>query len=348
MSFFDGKISGITRFRIDEDLSQFDELIMKGAFRALFPENSAQNIGFVSINDCLDSELTTEKTLLADYRVFSLRIDRRVIPPSTMKIRLLEKTKEFLAETGQKRLYREQRENIRESIQADLWKKIPPVTDVYDVAIDWSTGIVYLSTLTSSVIDKFADIFKEAFGIYVKPYDVVSREEIEKVSGGTTAPIGRDFLTWLWFRSNLHDGLIEINNWKYTVSFVNRIVFEFDAGEYTETVVCSGVNPEIKEAKEALRQDKKIKEARIRIENEQGDTWTFGFKADSFKFQSVKLPTSADEDEETPEGRNLERLGLMSALTDRMDDLFEMYLQLRLSPDWPEEVAAMHAWAMEE
>ena len=79
MSFTNGRISGITRLQIkDADfyLPEFDDQIQKMAFRNIFVENATQNVGFVNINDPLDSELYIEKTLLADYRVFALRIDR--------------------------------------------------------------------------------------------------------------------------------------------------------------------------------------------------------------------------------------------------------------------------------
>lgn len=351
MGFFNGRISGIKRFKIEEGISiPYDEAIMKGAFRNFFPENATHNVGFVSINDCLDSDLTEDKTLLADFRVFSFRIDRRVIPPSTLKIRMLEREKEFLEETGQKRLYREQRADIKEAIEIALLKTIPPVTDIYDVAINTAAGIVYFSTLSNTAIDKFSDAFKAAFGFYLQPYEVLTKEESEKATGATTAPVGRDFLAWLWFKSQQDDGKVAIDQHSFTtVNFNNRVVFEFEGGELTETVCCTGRDLDsIKEAKESFRQGKKIKDARITIENENSDNWAFSYKGDSLQFQSVKLPMTADTDEETPEGRNLDRLFLMTSLTDTMDNLLKNYVDLRLSEEWPAEVSAMQEWAEED
>jgi len=350
MSFLNGRISGITRLQINGDdvsfpLFDFDEQIKKLAFRNLFLENQNQSIGFVSINDCLDSDLTPEKTLLGDYRVFSLRVDQRVIPPSSLKIRILEETKKMLAETGQKRLFREQRENIKEAAEVELLKKVPPLTNIHDVAINITSGIVYLSSTTGTVIDVFADAFKEAFGIALWPYEVVGKEEIEKVTGGTTASIGRDFLTWLWFKSQQDEGVISIGDCDYTVSFNNRIVFEFEGGELTQTVSCSGKYLEsFAEAKEAFRQGKKIKDARIKIENGDGAVWEFAYKGDSSTFRSVKLPMTEYAEEETPEGRNLDRLCLMATLIETVDELFLMYLELRNSQGWTAELSQMKTW----
>jgi DNA recombination-dependent growth factor C len=170
MSFTNGRISGITRLQIKDaagfSFPEFDDQIQAMAFRK---ESATQcvvsNVGFVNINDPLDSELTTEKTLLANYRAFSLRIDRRVVPPSTLKIRIMEETKKILQETGQQCLYREQREDLRARVELELLSKVPPVTEIYDIAIDTLTGIVYVASVTAKVVDTFLDAFKEAFGI---------------------------------------------------------------------------------------------------------------------------------------------------------------------------------------
>jgi len=352
--FFVGSVSGITRLQIegyssdqvDPKLESFDEQIKKGAFRSIFPENAEKNIGFVSIYDCLDADLSPEKTLLGDYRAFSLRIDRRAIPASSLRIRILEETKKHLQETGQKRLYREQREAIKEAVSLELLKNIPPVTALYDVAINMVSGTVYVSFLTTKIIQEFMDIFKEAFGLSLQFRDAVGREDLEK-SGLSLLTVGREFMTWLWFKSQQKDGWICLNREDYAVNFTRRIALESGEGESTETVVCSGRNFDLNEAKEALRQGKKIKEARIKIEKDAA-AWEFGYKGDSFQFQSVKLPMSAEvEENETPDGRNLDRLFMVAAITETMDELFKMYLRLRVSSDWAAEFSAMLAWAEE-
>jgi recombination associated protein RdgC len=263
-----------------------------------------------------------------------------------MKIRVLEETKKYLQESGQKRLYREQRERIREAVRTELLKNIPPVTAIYDVAINTTSGIVYVSFLTNKLIQEFMDIFKEAFGLRVKFFDLVSNEDLEK-AGLSLMTVGREFMTWLWFKSQQRDGKIAMNGEDYAVNFVRRMALESGEGEMTETVVCSGVNFDLNEAKEALRQGKKVKDARLRIEKD-GTAWEFGYKGDSFQFQSVKLPMSAEvEENETPEGRNLERLFMVSAMIDVMDELFKTFLRIRISTEWAQELSAMLAWAEE-
>jgi hypothetical protein len=192
------------------------------------------------------------------------------------------------------------------------------------------------------LIQEVMDVFRKAFRVNTKFFftELAGKEDLDKV--------GREFTTWLWFKSRQKDGQITMNGEDYTVNFIRRMVLESGAGEMTETVVCSGLNFDLNEAKGALRQGKKVKDARIRIEKDS-TAWEFGYKGDSFQFQSVKLPVSAEVGEnETPEGRNLERLFMISSLTDVMDELFKMFLLLRMSTEWEREKAAMWAWIEEE
>jgi len=348
--FFVGNISGITRLQIDGDnvsLPMFDEQIKKAAFDDFFPVNAEKNVGFVSANDCLDANFTTETTLLGDYRVFSLRVDRRTVPASAMKIRVLEETKKYLQESGQKRLNKEMREQIKEAVRTELLKNIPPVTAIHDVAINTVTGVVYVSFLTNKLIQEFADIFKESFEGQIKLFEqMVKNDDLEK-AGLSLVTVGREFMTWLWFKSQQGNGKIAVNGEDYDVHFIRRISLESGEGEMAGTVVCSGADFDLNEAKEALRQGKKVKNARIRIEKDDM-VWEFGYKVDSFQFQSVKLPVSAEVGEnETPEGRNLERLFMVSALMDVMDGFFKTFLQLRLSTEWADELSAIRCWADE-
>ncbi|MFB3924525.1 MAG: hypothetical protein ACE14T_00595 [Syntrophales bacterium] len=161
--------------------------------------------------------------------------------------------------------------------------------------------------------------------------------------------LGREFLTWLWFKSEERNGTVALADGDVEVLFVQRIVLESGDGEYAETVVCNGRHCSLKEGKAALREGKRVKEARIRLSRETGE-WEFTFKADRFHFQSLKLPRTAAEDEENDrDGRILERIFLLETAVSIMDKLFSLFLDRRLSPDWTaQELRRMKKWAMQD
>lgn len=129
------------------------------------------------------------------------------------------------------------------------------------------------------------------------------------------------------------------------VVFVRRLVLEAGEGEYAETIVCQGLHADLKEGKEALRQGKKITAARLRMAHDKAE-WEFTFKADRFHFQTMKLPSVAeDEGEESDrEGQILERIYLIENAAGMMDQLFRSFLELRHSNGWGDEQTRLQKW----
>ena len=147
--------------------------------------------------------------------------------------------------------------------------------------------------------------------------------------------IGREFLTWLWFKSEERNGRIKMSETEEVeLHFLKRISLEAGEGEYSQGVVCHGIHAELKEGKEALRQGKKVKEAGIKLIHNQNE-WEFSFKADSFHFQSLKLPIQDwQETPEDPSGSLLERIYLIENAVKTIDSLYESFLQIRYSTQW--------------
>jgi len=171
-----------------------------------------------------------------------------------------------------------------------------------------------------------------------------------EASGKDFSFLGREFLTWLWFKSEQRGGAIMLpGEGDVVVAFVRRIILSSGEGEYSETVSCQGLHSDLKEGKEALRKGKKIKEARIKLDINT-DEYEFTFKADSFQFQTMKLPTSLTmtEEEEDKEGRILERIYQTEAAVGTMETFFSLFLEKRLSPAWQsEEIPLFKKWLAE-
>ncbi|HDQ93300.1 MAG TPA: hypothetical protein ENN89_04170 [Synergistetes bacterium] len=159
--------------------------------------------------------------------------------------------------------------------------------------------------------------------------------------------LGREFLTWLWFKSEERNGAVAVpKSGDVQVLFLRRIVLESGQGEYSETVVCSGLHADLSEGKEALRTGKKVREARVKL-GIGSDEWEFTFKADGFLFQSMKLPSGFEDadDELEQEGRVLDRVGSMNRIVTTMERLFLSFLELRRSAAWlSQEALRMEKW----
>jgi recombination associated protein RdgC len=362
MGLLKGTLS-FSLYRLEGSLpAQADDYIARQlkafAFRNISLTSEEKAIGWTSIENVLETDFEGAKYIWGDYLMLALRIDRKTVPPSLLKIRLLEAEQDFLAETGQKRIYREQRDDLRERVHLELFSKSQPIPAFYEFCWSLSQKTLLLCSLSEKVIDDFQDFFKQTFSLSVYPYTpwdplwldeelssklaLAEKETMPDAAATSGLPavdrtsLGREFLTWLWFKSEERNGVISLpGTGDIELLLVRRLVLESGDGEYAETVVCQGMHSDLKEGKEALRQGKKIKEARIRLDKDE-DTWEFTLKADRFSFQSLKLPVMTDklDDQEDRDGAILERIYLVETATKTMTQLFRLFLEIRLSPNW--------------
>lgn len=344
----------------------FDERIRKNAFQSLWRTAEEKATGWTGLEDPLDTDFPYAAYAQGRYLLFSLRIDRKSIAPSLLRLRTTEAERNKLMETGQKKLYREQREAIREAVRLELLGRTLPVPSCFEICWSVKDHTLTFCSLSDKVFEELQTLFRDSFQLALSPYvpwEPPPGSAAPLPSGGIHPAIdppplpalppgvdplliGREFLTWLWFKSEERNGRIQIPTvGECEVFFIRRLVLESGDGEYAETVVCQGLHADLKEGKEALRQGKKITAARLRLAHDRTD-WEFTFKADRFHFQSMKLPTipEKDGDELDREGQLLERIDLVEKAAEMMDRLFRSFLERRISPDWDGELTRMHRW----
>ena len=71
----------------------------------------------------------------------------------------------------------------------------------------------------------------------------------------------------------------------------------------------------------------------------------FTFKVEDFTLGSLKTPkVEKPEEDDDPDAMLLEKIYLMEVCLGLLDSLYARFLQLRLSPQWQQEVADMRQW----
>jgi len=343
----------------------FNERIRRYAFQTVWRTTDEKAAGWTSVENGLDTDFPYASYAQGRYMLFSLRIDRKSVAPSLLRLRILEAERKQLAESGQKKLYREQREAIRESVRLELLGKTLPIPAFHEICWSVPDNILTFCCLSDKVVGELQELFKESFSLGLAPYapwdvegtganprDAAAGSGSRALSSSPLPPgvdpltVGREFLTWLWFKSEERSGMIRLSGGDESeVIFVRRLVLEAGEGEYAETIVCQGLHADLKEGKEALRQGKKISAARLRMSYDKAE-WEFTFKADRFHFQSMKLPAAPESEGEEAdrEGQILERIYLIEKAAGMMDQLFRSFLDIRLSEGWGKEQARMQKW----
>jgi recombination associated protein RdgC len=343
--------------------SKFTEMVHRQIRRHAFQDVAAgmqeKIMGWTGIETVLDTDFHRSSYVWGDYMLFSLRIDRRTVPPSLLKVRALEAEQQHMKQTGQKKIDKTTREQIRESLHQDLLRSIPPTPSFYEVCWSVTEGRLLFTCLSEKILQDFQDLFRASFDLTPLPFvpwnpkdfDKETARKIEALQMADTRGIdakalGREFLTWLWFKSEERNGMIVIPGVGETeIHFIRRLVLESGDGEYSESVVCQGMHADLREGREALRHGKKIREARLQLVRDAA-AWEFTFKADQFQFQSLKMPVVMDFDDrqESRDSRILERIYLLETVIRCMDQLFVLFFNLRHSDAWQQECVRMEKW----
>ncbi len=161
--------------------------------------------------------------------------------------------------------------------------------------------------------------------------------------------LGREFLTWLWFKSEKTGGTIEISGGKFVeVLFLDRMTLDLAGADTPQTVSLKGEHSGLREGMAALREGKKIEEARVSVR--AGDnTFTMLLKGTWFSFGAFRtppvLPQGEADPDEGPEARFLEKAALIEEGMEIVDSLFEHFVKLRISDQWEStELPEMRKW----
>jgi hypothetical protein len=163
--------------------------------------------------------------------------------------------------------------------------------------------------------------------------DLVTRIEQNRFAG-------REFLLWLWFESVLFEtNLAPTGEPTCALWLETRMTLSLDKDESLLKSATPGALPE---AREALRQGKLPREARLRLTS--GDReYAWLFKADTLSLGTLQIPAELDAKKDELHEVLYERMRLVESLEATLGALYRDFLALRLSDAW--EAAVLPALA---
>jgi len=160
-----------------------------------------------------------------------------------------------------------------------------------------------------------------------------------------TAFLGREFLTWLWYRSDKNEGLFERNGEQLEVWFDAKLVLEAQGDIKEQNVIKAETPTETQEARTSLLNGKQVREARLRIISDQKQ-WTVTIKGDDLSLSQLKIPAllSREDDDQL-----YERFYLIEELQDIVEHLFATFIAVRLDDKaWRAELGPLRDWVQRD
>lgn len=161
--------------------------------------------------------------------------------------------------------------------------------------------------------------------------------------------LGQEFLTWLWWKSEERGGVVALpGEGDIVVVFEKHMLLEYGEGDSNESLICRGLQTELQEARTGLVMGKKLEQARIQLVLNDYE-WNFTMAGALMEFRNVKLPKTGgesgnSENAEEREGMILERIFLFEELVRIVLELFRLFLETRVSPEWRDELLKVREW----
>ncbi len=153
--------------------------------------------------------------------------------------------------------------------------------------------------------------------------------------------LGRELLTWLLWRSEAGDPLLEVDGAGLTVLFTGRITLRGLTGDVTELAARGTAAPYSAEVRRALDAGLLVHQARLRLEHGE-QAYEVTLDAEFLDVRAAKLPpplAEADDD------RMIERLDQAELLSGLVDALAGAFLEARASRSWAQRtVPALKRW----
>ncbi len=153
--------------------------------------------------------------------------------------------------------------------------------------------------------------------------------------------LGREFLTWLWFKSETQNHKIKTKDFGEFQLFIdNKIVLSSASGSVRENSLKGGSPAYAQEASAALSAGKMLQEAKFVLQNNELH-WGFSINADDLALRSVRLPVVAKENSKEHFGQ---RIAYTRMLNDIIEELYNEYMSLRLTDRFSEEASQIQLW----
>jgi hypothetical protein len=104
------------------------------------------------------------------------------------------------------------------------------------------------------------------------------------------AMLGRDFLTWLWYKSEKKDGFFRAGDGTdFIVYIAQKVTVESGEDDSRDKTVSSGMMSELREARLGLGSGKKVAQAMLRLEQDSNE-WLVQVNADDFSLSGLRRP----------------------------------------------------------
>ena len=355
--------TGSMTFRVFEVAGKIGESSLKGfAANAIPPIETLLSepiSGWVGPRHLLDREISKATALLGNYlHLATVKAERR-IPAALLRAQCKMQEIALMKERGTPFLNQNERRAIKDAVREALLPTMPPTLTGTPCVVRLTDGFCAAQAMSDNRLDALAAAFKRATGAELVQWTPeLAADRLAGVDAGELMPacfapdsspdvktspgLGSEFLTWLWYTSDVHHGIMPTTGrGEYALALEGPLVFVVE-GDGARTASLRDGNPlESAEAKTALYAGKKLRSAKLSLA--QGDKlWTCTLDALDFSFRGLKPPKGEGV---TPAEIFQDRMEALKEFLDVFWDLYAGFMKLRANgKKWLKEQREVQDW----
>jgi hypothetical protein len=372
-----------SNFTLQDKLAEIQQQLAAEGFRSIEQTSDELATGWVQLDDYDSSSFAGEHLFRRDqYLCFTFRQDRRRVPAALFKRQVAQLSDRFLAENPTlNRVPKGELEQIRDTARSLLMVRTLPTPSCYDVIWDTDRKLLRFCSLNQKVIDSFQGLFHQTFPdlrlTLLHPLARAEqllqselRENLQQANQAQTDSVldqiesnrwlGIEFLQWLLYRTLNSDSAYSINcpgplleKQTFTAFLDNRLVLVGGSQEGLQKVMVAGPQDHYSEVRAALSRGKQIEEATLHLQIDEDQGWKLTLKGERFQFGSYRTPMIRpekdpnDDPQAEAEAAFFTKLAAIEEGEQMFNSLLKRFLELRLGPDWQNEIKAINVWLAE-
>jgi DNA recombination-dependent growth factor C len=158
----------ITRYRVEGKLDTpvletMARRLKKHAIPGVGDDVSEKTVGWTSFGKPFNPDFKGSSFVIGAYFVFSLRIDKKIIPSLLIKKHCAMEADKRLAKSGRKYLSRDEKRMIKEHVISALSLRIPATPNVYDLIWNYEESSLWFFSTLKSANEELETLFFKSF-----------------------------------------------------------------------------------------------------------------------------------------------------------------------------------------
>ncbi len=169
MGFLSSTVS-MARYKIDgkfeeQILEKVAEGLKKNVISEIDGKQLDKTVGWTSFENPFKPDFTRSSFSIGAFLIFSMRIDKKTIPPKIIKKHMAVESAKLLAASGRKYFSKDEKTAIKDRVINALTIRIPATPNLYEILWNYEDGKIWFFSSLKSANEEFETLFARSFNL---------------------------------------------------------------------------------------------------------------------------------------------------------------------------------------